>query len=158
MTGRDLLVDSQGLEYDPIVVLECIDQALYELTCKEQDVAIEKTMKTVASLRAVAHSWAEAKFRLGGNLPPSYQWLIRDADERVKELAALIGSDPGPVWVDPTGKTLSDLLITKLMALPKVSPYDNCLVRKKVVRPRIRRLNLDFFKRVRRYLEAMQMM
>lgn len=92
-----MLVDSQGLEYDPIIVLECIDQALYELTCKEQDVALEKTMKTVNQLRAVAHSWGEAKLRLGGNIPPSYQWLIHDADARVAEIATLIGSDPGPV-------------------------------------------------------------
>lgn len=137
-------------------MLSAIDLALGEKFALEQDLALEKTMKSVNSLRRVCHSWREANALVGAVLPPSFQWLIHDSESRLKEIAQLIGSDPGPVAVDPSGKTLSEILIAKLESAPLVSPLDNCLVRPRVLRPRIRRLNLDFFKRVQRYIKALQ--
>lgn len=153
-----MLVDSRGLEYDPWIVLEAIDLALNDKIAKEQDQALEKTMKSVNALRATLHSWREAKVKLGGNVPPSYQWLIHDSDMRLKEIAAEIGAGSAPIYVDPSGKTLSEIMQLKLDAAKSISPLDNCLVRARVVKPRIRRLNLDFFKRVRRYVQALAMM
>lgn len=66
--------------------------------------------------------------------------------------------EPSQVYVDPTGLTPGEVLRKILETNSAPSPLDNLLNRPKVVRPRIKRVSLDFFKLVRRHIKFLMMM
>jgi hypothetical protein len=130
--------------------LEAIDQALADLRQKEEDKALVKTMESVNALKKYVTERKEFS-----RTPPSLAALLTSSEETLKQIGRIIQED-SDVYVDPTGLTLSEILLIKLRYQSGVSPLDNVLARPKVQRPRIKRLNLDFFKLVRRYCLALQ--
>lgn len=145
-------VNSLGEELqDPILLLEAIGNAVVERNFKDQDVAMEKTMLSLNRLRTVMARWSSV---YNTPVPPSFQWVIHDGEAKLRLIVSDIQGDPLP-YVDPTGKTLSEILQIYLVNSPQVSPLDNMLARPKVLRPRIRRVNLEFFKRVSKFAKAL---
>lgn len=65
-----------------------------------------------------------------------------------------------PTWnyVDPSGLTPAEVLKKILESNKPVSPLDNMLLRPKVVKPRIKRVSLEFFRLVRRHAKYIMMM
>lgn len=141
-------------EIDPYLLLEGIDCALHDQNCREADSAIEKTMISVNALRSVIKRHQQGE----GFIPPSYSWLLHESQAKLERLVSQVSSGLEPIYVDTAGKTLAEILHLKLQARPMISPLDNCLQSPTVPRPRIRSLNLNFFKRVGRYIQALENM
>lgn len=152
LTSPSAMVDSQGEEvYDSYLLLEAMTQALVELKFNEQDAALEKSMENLQKLERFIQVWETRQQLLP---PPSFQFILISSRERIHEVMQVVSRSEVP-YVDPRGKSLGEILRTLFIEFESISPIDNVLNRPKIVKPRIRRLNLDFFKRVQQYAEAL---
>jgi len=139
-------------KYDPYAVLEAIDLALIHDLEKEQDVAIEKTRLTVSQLATMVR---EGEVRgLFPKLPPSFLFVLQEAKSKYQTLLSGLESQVD-LTVESEGKSLADLLLAKLGLLQTSTSFDSPLTRPEIVRPRFRKVNIDFFILVERYLKSM---
>jgi hypothetical protein len=138
-------------------LLEGIRIALAEMKEREEDSALEKSMDSVNKLRALVKSVHSTHSGKGAPLPPSFQWVVAEADRTLRSIAQRI-TNPEMPYINETGLTLGELLRQLLDQWPSVSPLDNVLGRQMTTKPRIQRVNLKFFKRVKLYVKALMMM
>ena len=140
-------------EIDSWTLIEAMNYTAQYLFDKEQDSALVKTTDSVKALRKAINRWEVT----GEVTPPSFQW-VRFESEKILSQMLFQYSDPTWNHVDPTGLTPTEVLQKILENNQAPSPLDNMLIRPKVVRPRIRRVSLDFFKLVRRHAKFIMMM
>jgi hypothetical protein len=115
---------------------------------------MEKSMENLNKLEKFIQGWEKRTALLP---PPSFQFILISSRRDLHKIFQVVSQSEVP-YVDPRGKTLGEILRILFTEFDGFSPIDNVLNRPKIVKPRIRRLNLDFFKRVQKYADALGMM
>lgn len=140
----------EGKEYSKELVLRAISVAFAERNEREADRALAKTVDSYKRLRRVMTIWSG----LGHPVPPSYRWAVSHAESCIRRMTIDAGKEeriitPFP-WTDPLDATIGEVVKYYFDNSQISTPLDNMLARPKVLRPRIKRVNLEFFKRVKK--------